>query len=407
MASPVTTPYSLFAGKNNTDPYYHDISVFAVKALDLLEENLGSITDAFLRFYSEDSEISNYTRQELLLEALMTGVYWNRYGGYAEESSEALMDVMKQLSVLRKTPGQTGKSADEARGILGLEMMENPAHENSFLMPGINGFEKLIKWMEATGEFHREARQLRKWIHFMKDSGDGFAFICICLMRNVASQFSVISQEALGKYTLETEQFFKRVQQKYGKREDGISVNRNSSEYHLGMFGAYLINEANSKTFKDCEEKVLLVPACMKGDAANCRAVKTSFGEHCTLCTEKCQVNLLTKLGKQHDFEVVILKHSSDLSVWAPSPGKIKTGVVGVACPATLLAGGFELKHHNISAQCVVLDHCGCDHWMDNPVSTSLNIKELLHRIGEKAADQRNSVESGSLACHNKFLSIA
>ena len=381
MASPVTTPYSLFAGENNTDHFYRDISVFSVKTLDLLEENLGSVTDALISFHQDDPEIKNYSREELLLEALMIGVYWNRYGGYAEESSDELIDLMKQLSVLRKVPGQTGKSADEARGILGLQMMENPAHENSFLLPGTQGFEKLISWMEATGEFHREARQLTKWMHFLKDTGDGFAFICICLMRNVASQFSVISQEALGKYTLETEQFYKNVRQKYAKREDGISVNRNSTEYHLGMLGAYLINEANSRAFKDSEAKVLLVPACMKGDAANCRAIKNPSGEHCTLCTEKCQVNQLTKLGKMYNFEVVILKHSSDLSVWAPSPGKMKTGVVGVACPATLLAGGFELKHHKIAAQCVVLDHCGCHHWMDNPVSTSLNIKELLCRM--------------------------
>ena len=381
MASPVTKPYSLFAGENNTDTYYHDIRIFSVKALNLLEENLGSLTDALIRFYHEDAEIASYSREELLLEALMTGVYWNRYGGYAQESSEALMDIMKQLSVLRKVPGQTGKSADEVRGILGLQMMENPEHENSFLLPGIQGFEKLISWMEATGEFHREARQLTKWMHFLKDTGDGFAFICICLMRNVASQFSVISQEALGKYTRETEQFHKNVRRKYAKREDGISVNRNSTEYHLGMLGAYLINDANCRAFSDSEEKVLLVPGCMKGDAVNCKAVKTSCGEHCTLCAEKCQVNHLTKLGKSNGFEVMILKHSSDLSVWAPSPGKIKTGVVGVACPATLLAGGFELKHHNIPAQCVVLDHCGCHHWMDNPVSTSLNIKELLRRM--------------------------
>lgn len=381
MANPVTTPYSLFVEDSNTDNYYHDIRVFSVKVLDLLEENLGSVTDSLIRFHYNGIEIKKYSREELLLEALMIGVYWNRYGGYAEESSEALMDVMKQLSVLRKVPGQIGKSADEARGILGLEMMENPAHENSFLLPGIKGFTKLIKWMEATGEFHREARQLSKWMHFLEDSGDGFAFICICLMRNVANQFSIISSEALGKYTLETAHFCKSVRQNYSRREDGISVNRNSTEYHLGMFGAYMINEVNRLAFKDSEARVLLVPACMKGDAANCRAVKASCGEHCTLCKEKCQVNLLTNLGKMYNFTVVILKHSSDLSVWAPAPGKIKTGVVGVACPATLLAGGFELKHHNIAAQCVVLDHCGCHHWMDNPVSTSLNINELVRRI--------------------------
>jgi len=83
MASPVTTPYSLFAGENNTDHYYRDIGVFAVKVLDLLEENLGSVTDALISFQQDDQDIKNYSREELLLEALMIGMYWNRYGGYA------------------------------------------------------------------------------------------------------------------------------------------------------------------------------------------------------------------------------------------------------------------------------------------------------------------------------------
>jgi hypothetical protein len=381
MASPVTTPYSLFAGENNTDHYYRDISLFAVKALDLLEENLGSVTDALISFYQDDQDIKNYSREELLLEALMIGVYWNRYGRYAEESSDALIVVMKQLALLRKVPGQTGKSADEARGILGLNMMENPEHENSFLMPGIIGFEKLINWMEATGEFHREARQFGKWMHFMKDTGDGFTFICISLMRNIARQFSTISDQHLGKFTLETENFHSTVRQKYSKREDGISVNRSSTEYHLGMLGAYLINESNREKYRNSAHKVLLVPSCMKRNPLTCRAMQTKYGEICNSCSKNCRVNELNQLGKTNNFKVVILKHSSDLSVWAPEPGKSITGVVGVACPATLLAGGFELKHHNIAAQCVVLDHCGCHHWMDNPVSTSLNIKELLRRM--------------------------
>jgi len=78
-----------------------------------------------------------------------------------------------------------------------------------------------------------------------------------------------------------------------------------------------------------------------------------------------------------------MLGHRSDLSAWAPAPGKDQqTGIVGVACLTTLISGGYELKRLGIAAQCIPLDHSGCTHWTSTTQVTSVNMGELYYRLG-------------------------
>lgn len=380
MTSVLTRPYSLFAEAQTSDKYYRDITVFASQAETIMQENLASVVEAFEQYCNENAIILNSAYKELLFEALLIGSFWNHHGGYANEASDALISVMKQLARLRRAEGNTGKIADTARGILGLSSMQKEEHKGGFLKPGIEGFQKLTEWMEATGEFQREARVFSKWLPFFAETGEGFAFIAICSMRNSAMQIAEIGKKLLGRYTTEVSTFQSEIRKTHHLREDGISVNRSEAEYHIAMLGAYFINQEEKENFLATSGKVLLVPACMKLGGKNCKAEKSVFGERCTGCLNNCQVNQLSAIGKMHQFEVWILKHSSDLSVWQDTLKN--TGIVGAACPATLLAGGYELKRLGIPAQCVVLDHCGCKHWTEKPASSSINVNELMVRMG-------------------------
>jgi hypothetical protein len=180
------------------------------------------------------------------------------------------------------------------------------------------------------------------------------------------------------------------VQQGYKFREDKISVNRQRIEYHLNMLGAFVYNRAMRPEFMKCEERIVLLPACMKAHPADkCKSTSGGFGERCTGCTSSCPVNKIRLLGQEYDFDVEIVSHSSELSVSKTST-PAGTGYIGVACAATVIAGGLELRDKGIPAQCVLLNHCGCRHWYREPITTSLNINELLYRAGitEKANEQ-------------------
>ncbi len=109
-----------------------------------------------------------------------------------------------------------------------------------------------------------------------------------------------------------------------------------------------------------------------------CKAIKVKEGLVCQGCESSCHVNQLRMMGKKNNFDVYIIPHASDLSLWSPQKDQPKRGVVASACVTTLVEGGWELKRYDVPAQCVLLDNCGCKkHWHEEGFPTELNIREL------------------------------
>jgi hypothetical protein len=91
-------------------------------------------------------------------------------------------------------------------------------------------------------------------------------------------------------------------------------------------------------------------------------------------------------MGKKQNFDVYIIPHASDLSLWSPRPDRPKRGVIATACVTTLVEGGWELKRYDVPAQCVLLDYSGCKkHWdcKGNGIPTMLNVRELKRIISQ------------------------
>ena len=86
-------------------------------------------------------------------------------------------------------------------------------------------------------------------------------------------------------------------------------------------------------------------------------------------------------MGKNQNyggFEVYIIPHASDLSLWSSNGNGHQRGVIASACVTTLVEGGWELKRYDVPAQCVLLDYCGCKkHWHQEGIQTALNVREL------------------------------
>jgi hypothetical protein len=122
-----------------------------------------------------------------------------------------------------------------------------------------------------------------------------------------------------------------------------------------------------------------LLPGCMRARSKEkCEAIKEKKGLKCIGCEPKCRVNAIRMLGLKEDFEVYVIPHASDLSLWSPKDGQIKKGIVASACVTTLVEGGWELKRYEVPAQCVLLDYCGCKkHWHPVGIPTKLNKHEL------------------------------
>ncbi len=139
------------------------------------------------------------------------------------------------------------------------------------------------------------------------------------------------------------------------------------------------MNRAYRPEYLTTQKKILLVPGCMRAHTNNeCKAVKVKEGLQCSDCTPNCGVNRLRNMGKKHNFDVYIIPHASDLSLWSPKKGKEKAGIIASACIPQLVEGGWELKRYDVPAQCVPLDCSGCKkHWHAEGIQTNFNMGEF------------------------------
>lgn len=330
---------------------------------------------------------------EQVFELLTLGTLWRVYGSDARRAGRFEIRCASWLASLRQRGGRTKAWADVARGWLftwlGFVRYRSEPTQGA---PSLAELGALTRWLAATGEYREEVVRLRQWERRLAALPHEQRTGIIHAVAELAEWFDGTALKELGRYTTRVEEFLERCSRRYRYREDGVSCAKARVEYHLGMVGACILNESFRPAFESCREWVLLVPGCMRHLAPeHCRAEVTRRGSKCTQCAPACRVNELTRLGRDHGFEVMMLHHASDLSVWAPEPGETATGVVGVACVPQLVGGGWKLQSLGIPAQCVMLDGCGCRaHWHETGLPTTLCTPEVL-RILQRPSSRRRA----------------
>jgi uncharacterized protein len=380
---PIT--YCLKNGSKDSEQYYRDIAMFSDEVMQVYEEQAGDMVEEYRAFLIEKLPASKrLSRKEYLFEVLMMGVYIREYGGFAMGSNVPALILMRSLGKLRQKGGLWKRVADRLRGRWAMKMMMKGRNRRRFMFPAASNLKHLILWLDATAEFRPQAARIRGWHRFFRSLTEIECAIYLSVVTQLADWFAIVAGQTLDKYTSQVTPFLETVHRNYKNREDAISVNKRSVEYHLNMLGAVVMNEVFEKQFQNTTEKVLLVPPCMR-KTIECKSVKGSKGDICQGCDEACLVNRLRQSGMQQNFEVVIMHHASKPPDWLSDPDKNKnTGIIGVACPTNLISGGWTIQALGVPAQCVVLDHCGCRHWHSEGMGTSLNRQELLRRINSE-----------------------
>ena len=124
------------------------------------------------------------------------------------------------------------------------------------------------------------------------------------------------------------------------------------------------MNRSFKSDFDKRPRKALILPGCMRSSNGNCRAKETNLGLKCIKCTENCNINQLTVMGKEYKFEVYIVQHESSAFSKSTRKDRDELGIIGVACIPNLIAGGWKSEYLNIPAQCVLLEQSTCkNHW--------------------------------------------
>lgn len=379
--------YSLREDQLHSEHYYQDIALFTDEVLLEMENLTHDIIEGYLSYLNGDAAHKLHKKEEYGFELLILGTLWKVYSGDASKLDEVPRQFLSKLAAFRRQGGSLKPGIDFIRGIMSTLFLSPDLYDNMFMLDATpEHLQKLLNWLDATGEFNQEVKCLNGWLDYLKTLPQKDASDIIAAAITLAVWFEIRSEEALGKYTQNVERYLNEMRPEHYWSEDVIFCGRRRVEYHLSMVGAEIMNRAFREAFLNTSRKTVLLPACMRLlPASKCRAHLSGGGLICTRCTPGCAVNKITELGIENGFDVVIASHESSISA-AKNDGTFldkETGTVGVACVLNLISGGLMLRDMGIPAQCVLLDYCGCsNHWSKEGLPTELNLSQLKKVLG-------------------------
>ena len=360
--------------------YYPAAAAFTDKVLARARHSITPLACSYHDFIAEYGLEDTRSVEEYTFELLNLGVLWRRYGSLSLSVEMAPFHLLAFLSEWRKKHQRLKPVVDLLRGILMSFFLAPREPERTETVPCcLADIERLVRWLEATGDLREDAIRFVRWLAYWASLSSAEFGAWMERVMQFSDWFEEQARSEMGMFTPNVDAFVEHNASRYRWREDRFACLRSRVEYHLNMVGAEIMNRAFRTDFLRCDRTTVLVPGCLRLRAADdCEGVKSSDGIRCSGCEPGCRVHQLRVLGMERDFDVVVIPHSSDLSLWAPRPGEPVTGVVASACLSVLVQGGWELRRYGVPAQCVLLNECGCKkHWHREGFPTRLDIREL------------------------------
>ncbi len=374
--------YSLSAGQETSEQYYSEISTFTDKVLlkgrSLLQ---AAIDDHQVKMYSE----RNTFFEEGLLEILAFGVYWRLYSKPALEMKKTAAELLAAINRLRDTKVKVKFVLNYVKGILSTLLISKINYCTNAPIPDLQGIEKLIIFLKATGEFNQEVKRFESWLEYFRQIGVDETRQVMTTAISFGDWFQKESTGVLMKFTPKVQHFLNNKLSSHKWKEDYIFCSSRAVEYHLNMVGAEIMNRIYHDDFLKRKDRVLMLPHCMTNPVqGKCKAAAVGKGYICKACSEVCQVNSISKFGSQNKLKVMLVPHESSIASTKTDQSLFtgSSGVIGVSCVLNLISGGWMLEEKGAIPQCVLLDYCGCrNHWHERGIPTRLNEKQLMKLI--------------------------
>lgn len=376
---PVT--YSIKDFKESSDKFYADVSRATDTVLTRASINLRTEAENYLNFIQESEIEKCRSFNEYLLEFILIGVLWRNYEVNARKTPVWIAEILNKLYLLRSNNERLKPLADKLRGALISSMLYHEK-ETPTLTFTYKSFRRLLKWLNAAGEFKEEVKRLNNWLVYMASLDNYSIAQMIKKTYYFADYFEFVCKDILGEYTLNVKSFIANAKIEYKGREDFALASRKEVEYHLNMVGAEILNRELRERFILAKQKIVLLPTCMKfASDFGCGAKSYGLERMCTGCNIECNIGKVSLKLKKFNIDTFLIPHSSDftkfLERWKDVPD---IALVGVACVLNLLMGGYEMINLGIASQCVFLDHCGCKkHWDREGIPTSISVDQLLN----------------------------
>jgi hypothetical protein len=379
--------YDLRDSSGRSDACYAEVASLADTWVAAVEERAGVLLDGYNWHVREFLSEPKRSRGEYAFEFLTLGMLWKHYAGAEATTPRWVVELGRALVVLRRRFRLAKLVADMLRTALSsswrLPSVDAPFGDqrDGLPAPSLKRLTDLIRWLHATGEFEQEAVRLENWRGYLAQLRPEKVAHWVGV---AVEMFGRFEQEAAGQlvgYTAQVERFLAVEFPHRWLREDRLFCGRPPAEYHLNMVAAEVMNRGLREAFERTTQKVVLVPACMRGvRAATCRARIDGIDITCSACDPECAVNRITRRMLSLGATVYIVPHSSGFSRWLTRwQHNPAVGVIAVACLLNILPGGYEMRARRIASQCVPLDYPGCSkHWSHQGTPTAVNEDRLV-----------------------------
>ncbi|MEK6744143.1 MAG: DUF116 domain-containing protein [Nitrospirota bacterium] len=167
------------------------------------------------------------------------------------------------------------------------------------------------------------------------------------------------------------------VELSFFKRFDGVLA-FTEEQYHLAMLEIELMNRAYRHPFREAHRKLAFLPHCLRDLEADCRAAMRDIDIACKGCSDRCNLNAVSTLLRQHGIEPYIWMQANLKSLFR----KLKEeegglGVMGIACVPELVRGMRMCVKLCIPVVGVPLNANRCARWMGAFHPTSVELEEV------------------------------
>jgi len=391
LLAPAAHVYDLCSG-GNSDAYFSDIAQFSTEWVARIECRAGDLLDGYTHHVREVLSEAPHSRAEYALEFLTLGMFLHGYESSAQLAPGWAVRLGAILVSLRKRFPRARMTVDKARTHLSqlwisrslAEAEPNQSRTPIYTSPPIKRLTRLMAWLHATGEFEQEALRLANWRSYFAQLGPMKSAPWMSLSNELFIQFAEEAAHRLDPYTHGVEPFLSGEYADRGLREDRLFCGRPPAEYHLNMVAAEVMNRGLRTAFEATAQRIVLVPACMRGaKAAKCRARFDSIDIACAACDQECAINRITRRMFALGVKVYIVPHATGFSRWLTRwQYEPDVGVAAVACMLNILSGGYEMRERGIASQCVPLDFPGCrKHWDRRGIPTAVNEERLVQIV--------------------------
>lgn len=368
----------LLENEQNSDTYYNEISEISMKVANMLNIQGKEYVDEYIEFIRTNNIEILRSFNEYGIELLLIGVLFIEYIDNARAFKYVIKAPFNYLNNLRMKKVRKGKSykrIDKLRGRLINKFLLRKV--DGQIYPTFEGFILLIKWLRATNDYNEELIRLSNWIKFFNTKNNRYVQGVLINGINMAEELYNIGEKYLWKYTKHVFAFNEKQKSQKTNREDTIFRTKTEIQYYFNMTCAEIMNMQYKDDYKNCEQKLLFVPSCLRQTKSECQSTFTLKGMKCTACAKACNVNKITKKAKEFGIIAYIIPHESSMFKYINH--ERKKGLIGVACVLNLMSGGWKALRIGYIPQCVLIDSPGCStHWLEKEVMTSINMERIV-----------------------------